>query len=205
MKKQFLVLLRHGQSTWNAKNLFTGWKNPDLSPYGQEEARLAAQKLQKRDLSFDIAYTSRLTRARHTLSIILEEQERTHIPIVETEALNERNYGQLSGVNKKEAELKWGENQVQLWRRSYEKPPPGGESLKDTAARVLPFYIRHIMPELLSGRNVLVVAHGNSLRALIMVLEGFDPQQITQLEINTAVPIIYRINPDSTVDSKEIL
>ncbi len=200
-----LVLVRHGQSEWNAKNLFTGWKNPDLTPLGIEEARRAGRELRKLDLLFSIGFTSALLRAQHTLQLIFEELGQSNVPTVKDRALNERHYGDLSGLNKDEAREQWGEEQVRLWRRSYDVPPPGGESLKDTVARVVPFYVQRILPPVMRGERVLVAAHGNSLRALCMVLEQMTPESIPTLEIATGIPIIYRLNADSTVASKTVL
>ncbi len=200
-----LVLVRHGQSEWNAKNLFTGWKNPDLTPLGVEEARRAGRELKKLDLLFSIGFTSALLRAQHTLQLIFEELGQSNVPTIKDRALNERHYGDLSGLNKDEAREKWGEEQVRLWRRSYDVPPPGGESLKDTVARVVPFYVQRILPPVMRGERVLVAAHGNSLRALCMVLEQLTPESVTTLELTTGVPIIYKLNADSTVASKTVL
>jgi 2,3-bisphosphoglycerate-dependent phosphoglycerate mutase len=200
-----LVLVRHGQSEWNAKNLFTGWKNPDLSPLGVEEARRAGRELKKLDILFSVGFTSALVRAQHTLDLIFEELGQTNVPTIKDRALNERHYGDLSGLNKDEARDKWGEEQVRLWRRSYDVPPPGGESLKDTVARVVPFYVQRILPPVMRGERVLVTAHGNSLRALCMVLEQMTPESVTTLELATGVPIIYLLNADSTVASKTVL
>lgn len=200
-----LVLVRHGQSEWNAKNLFTGWKNPDLTPLGVEEARRAGRELRKLDLLFSAGFTSALLRAQHTLQLIFEELGQSNVPTVKDRALNERHYGDLSGLNKDEAREKWGEEQVRLWRRSYDVPPPGGESLKDTVARVVPFYVQRILPPVMRGERVLVAAHGNSLRALCMVLEQMTPESVTTLELATGVPIIYKLNADSTVASKTVL
>ncbi len=200
-----LVLVRHGQSEWNAKNLFTGWKNPDLTPLGVDEARRAGRELRKRDILFSVGFTSALLRAQHTMSLIFEELGQSAVPTVRDRALNERHYGDLSGLNKDEARDKWGEEQVRLWRRSYDVPPPGGESLKDTVARVLPFYCQRILPPVMRGERVLVAAHGNSLRALAMVLDQLTPETVPTLEISTGVPIIYQLNADSTVASKTVL
>lgn len=180
-----LVLVRHGQSEWNAKNLFTGWKNPDLTPLGVQEARQAGAELKKLDLLFSVGFTSALVRAQHTLSLIFEELGQSNIPTIRDRALNERHYGDLSGLNKDEAREKWGEEQVRLWRRSYDVSPPGGESLKDTVARVLPFYCQRILPPVMRGERVLVVAHGNSLRALAMVLDQLTSETVSTLEIST--------------------
>ncbi len=200
-----LVLVRHGQSEWNAENLFTGWKNPDLTPLGVEEARRAGRELRKRDILFSAAFTSALLRAQHTLELILEELGQSNVPTIKDRALNERHYGDLSGLNKDEARDKWGEEQVRLWRRSYDIAPPGGESLKDTVARVIPFYCQRILPPVLRGERVLVAAHGNSLRALAMVLDQMTPESIPSLELATGVPVIYTLNADSTVASKAVL
>src|SRR6266566_7791835 len=205
MSDRLLVLVRHGQSEWNLKNLFTGWKDPDLTEQGIAEAREAARKLKAQGLTFDIAFTSVLKRAQHTLDLILAEIGQTDLPVKEHMALNERDYGDLSGLNKDDARKRWGEEQVQIWRRSYDVAPPGGESLKDTAARVLPYYIQEILPRVLKGDNILISAHGNSLRALVMVLEKLSPQQIVKRELATGVPLIYRLNADSTVANKQDL
>jgi 2,3-bisphosphoglycerate-dependent phosphoglycerate mutase len=202
MTDKLLVLVRHGQSEWNLKNLFTGWRDVDLTEQGVTEAREAGRKLEAQGLTFDIAYTSALKRAQRTLGLMLEELGQTKIPIIKDQALNERDYGDLSGLNKDDARKKWGEEQVHIWRRSYDVAPPGGESLKDTLARTLPYYVTEILPRVLRGERVLVAAHGNSLRALVMVLEKLSPEQILKREIGTGVPIIYRLNADATVDSK---
>jgi 2,3-bisphosphoglycerate-dependent phosphoglycerate mutase len=202
MTDKLLVLVRHGQSEWNLKNLFTGWRDVDLTEQGVTEAREAGRKLKAQGLTFDIAYTSALKRAQRTLGLMLEELGQTNIPIIKDQALNERDYGDLSGLNKDDARKKWGEEQVHIWRRSYDIAPPGGESLKDTLARTLPYYVTEILPRVLRGERVLVAAHGNSLRALVMVLEKLSPEQILKREIGTGVPIIYRLNADATVDSK---
>jgi 2,3-bisphosphoglycerate-dependent phosphoglycerate mutase len=186
-----LVLVRHGESEWNKLNLFTGWKDPDLTEKGVAEAHHAGRALAAAGFKFDVAYTSDLKRAQHTLSIILAELRESSLPTHRDQRLNERDYGELSGLNKDAARKRWGESQVHIWRRSYDIPPPGGESLKDTAARVLPYYRSHIEPEIAAGRNVLVVAHGNSLRALIMHLEELSGEEIVARELGTGVPIIY--------------
>jgi 2,3-bisphosphoglycerate-dependent phosphoglycerate mutase len=200
-----LVLVRHGQSEWNLKNLFTGWRDVDLSELGHQEAREAGAKLERRGLKFDIAFTSVLQRAQKTSDHILAAVGQTGLTTVRNLALNERDYGDLSGLNKDDARKKWGEEQVHVWRRSYDVPPPGGESLRDTGARVWPYYIHDIQPHVLSGGTVLVSAHGNSLRALIMALDGLSGEEIVKLELGTGVPIVYRLNADSTVASREIL
>jgi 2,3-bisphosphoglycerate-dependent phosphoglycerate mutase len=194
-----LVLVRHGESEWNKLNLFTGWKNPDLSELGVAEARSAGRLLKARGYRFDIAFTSDLLRAQHTLDLMLEELGQVGLKTLRSQRLNERDYGDLSGLNKDEARAKWGEKQVHTWRRSYDVAPPGGESLKDTADRVLPYYEAEIWPEVKAGRNVLVAAHGNSLRALIMRLEGLTGEQIVARELATGVPLVYRLNADGTM------
>jgi 2,3-bisphosphoglycerate-dependent phosphoglycerate mutase len=198
---RLLVLVRHGQSEWNLKNLFTGWKDVDLTEQGVAEARAAGRKLRAQGLTFDCAYTSVLKRANRTLDLILEEMGQK-VPITRDQALNERDYGDLVGLNKDDARKKWGEEQVHIWRRSYDVPPPGGESLKDTVARALPYFVQEILPRVLRGERTLISAHGNSLRALIMVLERLTPEQILQRELGTGVPIVYRLNADSTVASQ---
>jgi 2,3-bisphosphoglycerate-dependent phosphoglycerate mutase len=200
-----LVLVRHGESEWNKLNLFTGWKDPDLSDKGVAEAHKAGQLLKAQGLKFDIAYTSALQRAQHTLDIMLDELGQAGLPRRRDQRLNERDYGELSGLNKDEARKRWGEQQVHIWRRSFDVPPPGGESLKDTAERVLPYYQAQIWPEVASGRNVLVAAHGNSLRALIMQLEGLTGEQIVARELGTGVPIVYRLGADGRVSDRREL
>lgn len=194
-----LVLVRHGESEWNRKNLFTGWKNPDLTEKGVIEARWAGRVLRDEGLRFDIAFTSVLKRAQHTLEIILDESRQHDVPTARNAALNERSYGDLSGLNKDEARERWGEEQVKIWRRSFDIAPPGGESLKDTADRVLPYWHEHIWPRVKAGDNVIVVAHGNSLRALIMYLEDLTGDEIIARELATAAPILYRLNPAGKV------
>jgi 2,3-bisphosphoglycerate-dependent phosphoglycerate mutase len=200
-----LVLVRHGQSEWNLKNLFTGWRDVDLTELGHEEAREAGRKLKARGLKFDIAFTSVLQRAQKTSDHILAAVGQSDLTTIRHLALNERDYGDLSGLNKDDARRNWGEEQVHIWRRSYDVAPPGGESLKDTGARVWPYYIHDLQPHVLRGGTVLVSAHGNSLRALIMALDGLGAEAIVKLELGTGVPIVYRLNADSTVASKEIL
>ena len=199
---RLLVLVRHGQSEWNLKNLFTGWKDPGLTALGVEEARTAGRRLKARGLAFDVAFTSALSRAQETLRLMLEEIGRPDLPTLRDQALNERDYGDLAGLNKDDARKRWGAEQVHLWRRSYDVSPPGGESLRDTAARVLPYYIQEILPRVMRGERVLVSAHGNSLRALVMVLERLSPEGILAREIATGVPIIYHLNADATVAKK---
>jgi len=204
MSDRLLVLVRHGQSDWNLKNLFTGWRDVGLTEKGIAEARAAGRKLKAQGLHFDVAFTSALSRAQLTLALVLEEMGQTNITVFKDQALNERDYGDLSGLNKDDARKKWGEEQVHVWRRSYDVAPPGGESLKDTAARVLPYYIQEILPRVLRGERVIVAAHGNSLRALVMVLERLSPKDIVGREIATGVPLIYRLNADSTVAEKTL-
>ena len=203
--ERLLVLVRHGQSDWNLKNLFTGWKDPDLSPKGVDEARAAGMRLKAQNLVFDLAFTSALTRAQNTLALMLGELGQPMLPSHRDEALNERDYGELSGLNKDDARKRWGEEQVHIWRRSYDVAPPGGESLKDTVARVLPYYAQHILPAVLDGQRVIVAAHGNSLRALVMVLDRLTPQTIPAMELDTGVPLVYRLKANSTVESKLVL
>ena len=200
-----LVLVRHGQSDWNLKNLFTGWKDPDLTALGVGEAKTGGKALADYGIKYDIAFTSALTRAQHTLKIILDEIGQPGLETIRDQALNERDYGDLSGLNKDDARAKWGEEQVHIWRRSYDVPPPGGESLRDTGARVWPYYLTEILPRVLSGQNVLVAAHGNSLRSLVMVLDRLSKAQILELNLATGVPMVYKLKADSTVASKEVL
>jgi 2,3-bisphosphoglycerate-dependent phosphoglycerate mutase len=202
MTDPLLVLVRHGESEWNRKNLFTGWRDVGLTEKGIAEARAAGRRLKAEGFAFTVGFTSALVRAQRSLDLMLEELGQTKIPVIKDQALNERDYGDLSGLNKDDAREKWGEDQVHIWRRSYDVAPPGGESLKDTAARVLPYYIGEILPRVLRGEAVIVAAHGNSLRALVMVLERLSPQQIVAREIATGVPLVYRLNADSTVAEK---
>jgi 2,3-bisphosphoglycerate-dependent phosphoglycerate mutase len=200
-----LVLVRHGQSDWNLKNLFTGWKDPDLTALGIEEATTGGQALADYGITFDVAFTSALTRAQHTLKLILDKVGQSTLETIRDQALNERDYGDLSGLNKDDARAKWGEEQVHIWRRSYDIPPPGGESLRDTGARVWPYYLTEILPRVLAGQKVLVAAHGNSLRSLVMVLDRLSKEQILALNLATGVPMVYKLKMDSTVASKEVL
>jgi len=202
MADRLLVLVRHGQSDWNLKNLFTGWRDVDLTEQGVKEAREAGRKLKAQGLKFDIAFTSALKRAQRTLDLMLAELGQTNIPVIKNQALNERDYGDLVGLNKDDARKKWGEEQVLKWRRSYDIAPPGGESLKDTLARALPYYVTEILPHVMRSERVLVSAHGNSLRALVMVLDKHTPESIIKLNLDTGVPMIYRLKADSTVASK---
>lgn len=197
-----LVLIRHGQSIWNKENRFTGWVDVPLSEEGEAEARKAAESL--RGMPFDVAYTSALRRAQDTLTIILKELD-LHTPVIRDQALNERMYGNLQGLNKDETRMEYGDEQVKLWRRSYAVAPPGGESLKETAARVLPFFERCIMGDIRQGKNVLISAHGNSNRAIVMKLDALGPQEVVALELATGVPLVYDIASDGSVASKSIL
>ena len=200
-----LVLLRHGQSEWNEKNLFTGWRDPGLTPLGYREAEAAGHALQARGLAFDRGFVSDLKRAQETMRTSLDALGQAGLPLVTDGALRERDYGDLAGLDKDAAREKWGEEQVHVWRRSYDTRPPGGESLRDTVARVVPYYCQTILPAVLRGERVLVVAHGNSLRALVMVLDRLDPSAITRVEIATGVPIIYQVGADAMVTSKIVL
>jgi 2,3-bisphosphoglycerate-dependent phosphoglycerate mutase len=202
---RLLVLVRHGQSEWNLQNLFTGWRDVDLTERGVQEARSAGRKLKQLGLSFDVAYTSALKRAQDTLSLALEELGQTGLEEHRDQALNERDYGDLSGLNKDDARKRWGEEQVHVWRRSYATEPPGGESLRDTGARVWPYYMTRILPDVMRGRRVLVSAHGNSLRALVMVLDRLSGEEVAGLELATGVPLVYRLNADTTVAGKQVL
>jgi 2,3-bisphosphoglycerate-dependent phosphoglycerate mutase len=202
MTERLLVLVRHGQSEWNLKNLFTGWKDVGLTEAGIAEARAAGKRLKANNIRFDIAFTSTLKRAQRTLDLILEEMGQSGIPVFKDQALNERDYGDLVGLNKDDARKKWGDEQVLKWRRSYDIAPPGGESLKDTVARALPYFVQEILPRVLRGERTLVAAHGNSLRALVMVLERLSPEGILKRELATGVPIVYRLEADSTVAEK---
>ena len=200
-----LVLLRHGQSEWNLKNLFTGWRDPGLTPHGTAEAKAAGVALKTAGLRFDRAFASDLVRALDTLKTARAALGQDDLEPTVSAALRERDYGDLSGLNKDEAREKWGPEQVLVWRRSYDTPPPGGESLRDTVARTLPYYNQAILPCVLRGESVLIAAHGNSLRALVMVLDGLDPTTIPSVEIATGIPIVYKLAADSTVLSKAVL
>ena len=197
-----LILIRHGQSEWNALNQFTGWKDPDLTATGIEEAHNAGKIINNLKINFDLVFTSALIRAQNTAEIILEEINQS-LSTIKNEALNERNYGDLAGLNKDDARKRWGDEQVHIWRRSYDIPPPGGESLKDTGERVLPFFMKEILPHVCKGKNVLVAAHGNSLRSLIKFLDNISDEDIVKLEIPTGAPIHYVINEDGSVKSKQ--
>ena len=202
MTDRLLALVRHGESEWNKENLFTGWHDCDLSEKGVAEARAAGRRLKAQGLKFDVAFTSDLKRAQRTLSLILEELGQSDLPVIRNRALNERDYGDLVGLNKDDARKKWGDEQVHKWRRSYDIAPPNGESLKDTAARVLPYYITEMLPRVMRGERVLCAAHSNSLRALVMVLDRHTTQSILDLNLGTGVPLVYQFNPDATVASK---
>ena len=197
-----LILIRHGQSEWNALNQFTGWKDPDLTAKGIEEARNAGMIMNNLNINFDLVFTSALKRAQNTAEIILKEINQP-LSTIKNQALNERNYGDLAGLNKDDARKRWGDEQVHIWRRSYDIPPPGGESLKDTGERVLPFFTKEILPHVCEGKNVLVAAHGNSLRSLIKFLDNISDEDIVKLEIPTGAPIHYVINEDGSVKSKK--
>jgi 2,3-bisphosphoglycerate-dependent phosphoglycerate mutase len=197
-----LILVRHGQSEWNLKNLFTGWKNPDLTEQGVGEARAAGKKLKAAGYVPTVFYTSALIRAQHTLDLILEELDIVNVTITRDQALNERDYGDLAGLNKDDARKKWGEEQVLIWRRSYDVSPAGGESLKDTAARTLPYYEKHILPQVEAGETVLVAAHGNSLRSMVMAIEQLTPDEILKRELATGEPVIYKIGKSGKLKEK---
>ena len=197
-----LILIRHGQSEWNALNQFTGWKDPDLTATGIQEAQNAAKIINNLKINFDLVFTSALIRAQNTAEIILKEINQP-LSTIKNQALNERNYGDLAGLNKDDARKRWGNEQVHIWRRSYDTPPPGGESLKDTGERVLPFFMKEILPHVCEGKNVLVAAHGNSLRSLIKFLDNISDEDIVKLEIPTGAPIHYVINEDGSVKSKQ--
>jgi 2,3-bisphosphoglycerate-dependent phosphoglycerate mutase len=200
-----LVLVRHGESEWNKLNLFTGWRDIGLTENGIAEARAGARALAAEGLKFDLAFTSALTRAQATLEIMLEELGQTGIPVEKDQALNERDYGDLTGLNKDDARARWGAEQVQIWRRSFDVPPPGGESLKDTAARTLPYYRAKILPEVLAGKSVLVSAHGNSLRSIVMEIEGLSGDEIVKRELATGVPIVYELDAEGRQISRRDL
>ncbi len=205
MKNISLILVRHGQSEWNEKNLFTGWENPGLTEKGANEAKNAGMLINNLNIKFDHLFTSVLDRAKLTGTIILENINQKDIDIIENKALNERFYGDLQGLNKDECRQKWGAEQVQIWRRSYDVGPPGGESLKETGERVLPYYLGEIYPLILDGKNVLVAAHGNSLRSLIKHLEKLSADEIVKLEIPTGAPIQYIFNDQGDVLTKKNL
>lgn len=192
MKVNYLVLVRHGQSDWNRKNLFTGWKNPGLTDQGVSEAENTGEKLKEQGFNFDVMFTSELKRAQNTGEIILEKLNEPDLTTIKSVNLNERDYGDLTGMNKDKARAEFGEEQVHIWRRSYDVPPPGGESLKDTYDRVIPYFESDIMPEINDSKNVLIAAHGNSLRSLVKFIEDLNETDILKLEIATGEPIIYK-------------
>lgn len=200
-----LILVRHGQSEWNLENLFTGWRNPNLTEKGIGEARATGQALKAAGIVPEVFYTSALRRAQHTLDLMLEEMGILNVTITRNVALNERDYGDLSGLNKDDARAKWGEEQVHIWRRSFDVPPPGGESLKDTADRTVPYFNAEILPQLQAGKTVLIAAHGNSLRALVMAIEGLTPDEILAREIGTGEPTIYKIGADGKLEERVTL
>lgn len=198
-----LILVRHGQSLWNLENRFTGWVDVPLTEQGIAEARRAGELI--KNVSIDVAYTSGLRRAQDTLANILDASGKTATPVIRDQALNERDYGDLAGLNKDDMREKYGEEQVHIWRRSYDVAPPGGESLKDTRERTLPFFERAILGDIKQGKDVLVVAHGNSNRSIVMALENLTPEQILAKELATGVPLVYDLNTDGTMNSVEIL
>ena len=200
----YLILVRHGQSESNAKNLFTGWKDPDLTDQGRNEAEKAGKLLLEKKIDLDELFTSVLMRAINTGNIILDQLGIESLPTTRDQSLNERNYGDLAGFNKDDARKKWGEEQVHIWRRSYDVPPPGGESLKNTGERVLPYFENKIKPLIAAGKNILIAAHGNSLRSLIKELDKLSDDEIVKLEIPTGAPIIYSFR-DGLIENKEEL
>lgn len=205
MKIRNLILVRHGQSEWNEKNLFTGWENPGLTEKGSEEAKNAGILIKQLNIKFDCLFTSALIRAQLTGSIILDKIDQTDLNIIKNKALNERFYGELQGLNKDECRKKWGEELVQTWRRSFDKGPPGGETLKETGERVLPYYLNSIHPLILENKNILITAHGNSLRSLIKYLDSISDEDIVKLEIPTGAPIHYQFNENGKVVNKKNL
>ena len=205
MKERNLLLVRHGQSEWNEKNLFTGWEYPGLTKKGEDEAKNAGLLIKELGINFDHLFTSALIRAQLTGSIILNEIGQNEIPTIKNQALNERFYGDLQGLNKDECREKWGEEKVQMWRRSYEMGPPGGETLKETGERVIPYFKEEINPLILKGKNILIAAHGNSLRSLIKFLDTVSDEDIVKLEIPTGAPIHYIFDKDGNVIKKQNL
>jgi 2,3-bisphosphoglycerate-dependent phosphoglycerate mutase len=197
-----LILVRHGQSIWNLENRFTGWVDVPLTAQGEEEARQAGKKMHS--MQIDVAYTSALRRAQHTLQLILETMG-VDVPSIRDEALNERHYGDLQGLNKEDTAKKFGDDQVKIWRRSYDIPPPNGEALKNTAERTLPFFERCILGDIKQGKNVLVVAHGNSNRSIVMMLDNLTKEQVLELNLETGVPLVYDLSEAGTVLGKQIL
>ena len=205
MKKRNLILVRHGQSEWNEKNLFTGWENPGLTEKGSNEAKNAGFLINQLDIKFDYLFTSALIRAQLTGSIILENLYQNNLTLIKNKALNERFYGDLQGLNKDECRKKWGEKKVQMWRRSYDKGPPGGETLKETGERVMPYYLDEIFPLILDGMNIIISAHGISLRSLIKYLDNISDEDIVKLEIPTGAPIHYQFDESGKIISKKNL
>ena len=205
MIERNLILVRHGQSEWNEKNLFTGWENPGLTDKGMHEAKIAGSLIKNLGIKFDYMFTSALIRAQLTGSIILENLDQTEINIIKNKALNERFYGDLQGLNKDECRKKWGDEKVQIWRRSYDKGPPGGETLKETGERVLPYYLEEILPLIFKNNNIIIAAHGNSLRSLIKYLDDISDEDIVKLEIPTGAPMHYVFNQSGKVISKQNL
>ncbi len=197
-----LILVRHGQSIWNLENRFTGWVDVPLTAQGEEEARSAGKKLHS--LKIDVAYTSALSRAQHTLDLIVETMG-VEVPIIRDQALNERHYGDLQGLNKEDTAKKFGADQVKIWRRSYDIPPPNGEALKNTAERTLPFFERCILGDIRQGKNVLVVAHGNSNRSIVMMLDNLTKEQVLELNLETGVPLVYELSVDGRVEGRQVL
>ncbi len=208
-----VILIRHGESQWNLENRFTGWVDVALSAKGIEEAKAAAEKL--KTYRFDMAFTSKLKRANDTLAFILQASGQTGIPTEKDQALNERHYGALQGLNKEETAKKFGAEQVHIWRRSYDVPPPRdktelnpegmGESLKDTAARTLPYWEKKIFPQILAGKNIIVAAHGNSLRSIVMHLDHLTKEQVLDLNIPTGVPLLYVFDDKGNVTEHRYL
>jgi len=198
-----LVLVRHGESQWNLENKFTGWVDVELSDKGREEAKRAGERL--KGFKFDKAYTSTLKRAQHTLDSILKVTGQENIPIEKDKALNERMYGDLQGLNKAETAKKYGDEQVHIWRRSYDIAPPNGESLKDTAARTLPYFESKVMADIKAGKNIIVAAHGNSLRSIVMLLDKLTKEQVLALNLGTAIPIVYEFDKNLKILSKKEL
>ena len=205
MKNKNLILVRHGQSEWNQKNIFTGWENPGLTQQGREEAKLAGILINNLEIKFNYLFTSALVRAQLTGSIILDNVNQENVKIIKNKALNERYYGDLQGLNKDECRNKWGEDQVQIWRRSYNVGPPGGESLKETGERVMPYFLNEIFPLIVKGENIIVSAHGNSLRSLIKYLDKLSSEEIVKLEIPTGSPIHYLFDDNGEILNKRNL
>ena len=198
-----LIILRHGESEWNKLNLFTGWDDVNLTDQGKVEAKLAAFAIQNLRVDVNHAYTSALKRASKTLEIVLYVLKKD-IPIISDQALNERNYGSLTGMNKDEARNKWGDEQVKLWRRSYDIAPENGESLKDTCNRTIPYFKKNILPKLHDGENVIITAHGNSLRSIIMHVEDLSEEAIVNVEITTGIPIVYEYENKKIIKKTEL-